>query len=505
MQLEVRTGARAWVVRTLVAAMAAAMVMALGTPVSAQLPEFPVEVPLVPVDGSPLDDFLPVDGDLIDVPFTNTISLTGQTPVEAAVALSQATFESADAVLLARSDLFADAMAASGLQGVLNAPLLLTDGTALDVRLVNELVRLQPQTIYLLGGTEALRPGVESALRALGYQTERIAGQTRVETAIAVAERFMPQATDALVVRAYPSPALADPTQAYADLLAVGGLAADEQLPVFLTQTDVLTTSLQAHLAGAAVRQSRIIGGTAAISDVIPQTLQGMGIGSQRIAGLTRAGTAIAVAAERGFDSSADTNRIILAEGAREHTWAPGFAAAAHSAQYDAPIVLALGPVLAPETLAFLATGVVDNLMGESPTLVCAPFVDPLACSQAALALGQLPAVLDPVLGLLTDVLALGDELLGQVTGATGMSVSLCGLPAEDVALDEEGRFAVPLSVTTLAPLVGEVCDLDFRVTDANGRVHEGSLPATLELPDLLDPDLELPELPDAELPDAEL
>jgi putative cell wall-binding protein len=485
MQLKARAVTRARVAQMLAAALV--MALALSTPAAAQTE---LVVDLLPVGGGPLDDLLPVDDDLIDIPFTNTISLTGQTPIEAAIALSQATFESADNVLLARADLFADAMAASGVQGVLDAPLLLTGVESLDARLVTELGRLDAKKVYIMGGTNALRAGVDGALNALGYETERVAGETRVETAITVAERFMPDATSGLVVRAYPSAAQLDPTQAYADLLAVGGLAADEQLPVFLTQTEKLTSSLETHLTASTVGATRVIGGTAAISDLVLQRLQSLDITSRRVAGLTRGGTAVQVANERGFADASDSNMIILAEGAREDTWAPGFAAAALAAEHDAPILLSLGPALAPETLVFLTAGAVDNLLGESPTLVCAPFVDPLACETAALALGQisLDDVLAPVLTLVDDVLTIGEELVGQVLGAVGMTVSGCGMSDQEVALDEDGRFSLPLLKTLVAG--AGVCDLEFRVVGEDGFIYEGSIPVTLEL---LDPDLTEP------------
>jgi hypothetical protein len=173
------------------------------------------------------------------------------------------------------------------------------------------------------------------------------------------------------------------------------------------------------------------------------------------------------------------------AEAQRLHTWAPGFAASAHAANHDAPIVLSLGPVLPPETLAFLLdTGLLD----EGPILVCAPFVDPLACAAAAVALGQTPVALEPLLEIAGDILELGTELIGEVLNATGMSASLCGLPAEEVPLDSAGGFAVPLP--TSLPL--GVCEVEFTVSGVNGLTYQGQVPVTLvdpleESDDLLD------------------
>src|SRR5208282_5725150 len=96
--------------------------------------------------------------------------------------------------VLARSDFFADALAGGPLAAQMDGPLLITPGasqsTALDPRVQAEIQRVLPKggTVYILGGDLALSPDIDTALQALGYVTQRIAGTDEYGTAVDIAE-----------------------------------------------------------------------------------------------------------------------------------------------------------------------------------------------------------------------------------------------------------------------------------------------------------------------------
>jgi putative cell wall-binding protein len=140
------------------------------------------------------------------LPTTTTTTTTTTTPVAAtfqrlaganrdatAVAVSQAAFPtagSASAVVLARNDVFADALAGGPLAAADHGPLLLTSPGSLDPATQGELGRVLPSggTVYVLGGTGAISSGVTSTLRDLGYKVTRVAGASRFATAVAIAQ-----------------------------------------------------------------------------------------------------------------------------------------------------------------------------------------------------------------------------------------------------------------------------------------------------------------------------
>ena len=98
----------------------------------------------------------------------------------------------AKAVVLTRSDQFADALGGSALASKVGGPLLLTQTSGLDPAVKAEIQRvLGPgdgkKTVYVLGGIQALSPSVANALNALNYKVQRVSGGDRFETAVAIA------------------------------------------------------------------------------------------------------------------------------------------------------------------------------------------------------------------------------------------------------------------------------------------------------------------------------
>jgi hypothetical protein len=119
------------------------------------------------------------------------VRLEAGTNVDAAVAYSQQAFPfGTDRALVARDDLFADSLTSGSLQGLdAGSPLLLTDPGGLSQATADELERLDVSRVTILGGTEAVSIQVETQLRDLGYEVDRVSGSTRIDTAIAIALR----------------------------------------------------------------------------------------------------------------------------------------------------------------------------------------------------------------------------------------------------------------------------------------------------------------------------
>ncbi|MDO8886205.1 cell wall-binding repeat-containing protein, partial [Candidatus Oleimmundimicrobium sp.] len=104
---------------------------------------------------------------------TYTTRLSGATRVETAVAVSvkkYAATAAADNVVLARKDMFPDALAGGVLADAKIAPILLTSSTSLDGAAKDEINRSlngAAGTVYILGGTGAISADVENAVKAL--------------------------------------------------------------------------------------------------------------------------------------------------------------------------------------------------------------------------------------------------------------------------------------------------------------------------------------------------
>ena len=132
----------------------------------------------------------PLHGDRIDT--ANTVAEW----TYAAWNTSPPAAHSADTVVIARSDIYADALAGSALAARFHGPLLLTQTASLDPRTLSELTRvLKPnanRTVYILGGTSAISQHTQDQITAAGYLVQRKGGVDRFQTAIDIDKTLVP-------------------------------------------------------------------------------------------------------------------------------------------------------------------------------------------------------------------------------------------------------------------------------------------------------------------------
>ncbi|WP_162867409.1 choice-of-anchor P family protein [Euzebya tangerina] len=235
--------------------------------------------------------------------------LSGADRITTAIEVATATFNDAPAVVLARSDDFADALAASTLAVEVGAPILLTPPTVLDSRVLLEIERLGAETVYLMGGTAALSEDVESTLRNAELETIRLAGASRFHTAVLIAEEVVElggPVDHAIVARA----------DAFADALGSANLATAVRAPILMTATDELTgvtrDALDTLLEDG--DQVYVAGGVAALQTDIDRTLEADGLDPMRVAGATRYSTALAFV-ELSQEMTQENGTLWLASG----------------------------------------------------------------------------------------------------------------------------------------------------------------------------------------------
>ncbi len=273
----------------------------------------------------------------------------GHGPLEGSIKLSRIAFpddDTATHAVVARSDVFADAMAGGPLAGP-NAPLMLTPSEALDRDVAAELVRVLPdgETIYVLGGEAAIDQDVVDDLE-LRWDVERLAGRERTETAALIAEEVLDRsgADRAMLARSAP-----DGINPWADALAGSGWGAREGVPVLLTPSHTLTAAPKATLDR--VEETLVLGGTEAVSSDVARQVPN----PRRISGGDRASTAVAIA-EQLWDRTAgeDGDTFVIGSGWNDRAWQRALASAPLAAQEDAPLLLTASDHVPPATAAYL-------------------------------------------------------------------------------------------------------------------------------------------------------
>ncbi len=184
---------------------------------------------------------------------------------------------------------YPDALAGGPAAGIAGGPVLLTDPGSLPQVTRNELARLRPGRIVVLGGTGAVSARVAQQLAAYG-PVERIQGADRYATAVAVSRAsFAPGVQAAFVATGASFP----------DALAAGPAAVVKRGPVLLTRPGELPAATREELVRLAPRTIYLLGGTTAVGEGVRQAIaQATGRPVVRLAGADRFATAVAISRE---------------------------------------------------------------------------------------------------------------------------------------------------------------------------------------------------------------
>lgn len=192
-----------------------------------------------------------------------TVRISGSTRYETATQISKAGFNKSDTVFIANAMNFADALAGGPLAYQKDAPILLANGSSLRSETINEIKRLGARNVVILGGEAAISKLIENELKKLSLNIERLAGETRFETAQVIANKLTSsnKTTEAVVVDGYN----------FADALSIAPFAARKGMPIYLTRP----TKLPSETELKKYSKTYIIGGETAISKNVENKLNG--------------------------------------------------------------------------------------------------------------------------------------------------------------------------------------------------------------------------------------
>lgn len=247
----------------------------------------------------------------------NQVRLSGESRYETAIAVSKQGWDSADTVVIARGDQYADALTAAPLADQEDAPVLLTRSGSLPSTVAEEIERLGATKAIVLGGSLAVSADVEGQLDDLGLEVERVGGKTRYDTAVAIANKLETDATDAVVVSGMDFP----------DALSAGSYAAINDKPILLTRPDSIPAVIEEELEG--YETTTVIGGSLAVSEDVADALPA----ATRVSGANRYLTSLAVA-EQLFEDAVEG---LAANG---QNFPDALTGNVLAAAYDAPMLL---------------------------------------------------------------------------------------------------------------------------------------------------------------------
>ena len=206
-----------------------------------------------------------------------------------------------DVAILATNKSFKDALAASALAGKHNAPILLTAPNTLSTHTANELKRLKPSKVFIVGGTLAVSEDVANTVKQMGITVSRISGKNAVETSRAIFMEYLTPLDPTISI--VPSAIVIATQKDFADALSIAPWSYFHEAPILLTSAsgELSQESLDRMVLYMGPKYSDrkviIVGGTSAVSAKTEQRIKDAGYANViRLAGSTAVKTSEAIA-----------------------------------------------------------------------------------------------------------------------------------------------------------------------------------------------------------------
>ena len=241
-----------------------------------------------------------------DVSFTR---LGGDNRFETAVKISRNGFgpSSTNAVVIATGMDFPDALAATGLAGLVKAPIILTQQNSLPSAAYDEIVRLKPSRAYIMGGTKSVSNSIASKLQGRGIKVTRVAGANRLETAVQI---YKAGGTS------WGKVAIIANGASFADALSVSPLSYSKHWPIFLTDAKgKLPASARSAIAKGGFTSALVVGSEKAVPASTASWLKSQGLSVKRLGGANRYATSAKIA-DYALSRGMSLDRMAFATGA---------------------------------------------------------------------------------------------------------------------------------------------------------------------------------------------
>ncbi|WP_186431529.1 cell wall-binding repeat-containing protein [Clostridium sp. BSD9I1] len=253
--------------------------------------------------------------------------LSGSNRYGTAKAISNYGWTTSDYVIIAQGDNFPDALCSVPLAKRYDAPILLTSKDALTKEAEEEIIRLSPKNIILIGGEGSISSKAEKYMQDKfnGAAIERIGGKDRFETSAKIAEKLGFNGEVALTS-----------SVSFADALSLAPIAAVKEMPILLTPKDNLSSHTSNYLKGKTIDKAYIIGGTGVVSDNLKSSISN----SKRIYGQNRFATNVAILKEFSNELNEENVFTALGVGPKGNEFADALSGAALAAKMNAPMIL---------------------------------------------------------------------------------------------------------------------------------------------------------------------
>jgi putative cell wall-binding protein len=199
------------------------------------------------------------------LPAVQIVRHSGPNRYATAVEVSKAAFPTgADTVYVVTGENFPDALSATPPAVISGGPLLLVQQDSLPAVVADELARLGPERIIIVGGVAAVSTAVEQALGAHAAVVERIDAPNRYATSAELSKRSFPNGADVAYIALGTS---------FPDALSGGGTGAVAQGPMLLVTKTSIPSEIVAELIRLGPSRIVVFGGPGVILQKVVNAL----------------------------------------------------------------------------------------------------------------------------------------------------------------------------------------------------------------------------------------
>ncbi len=257
----------------------------------------------------------------------NYTRISGLNRFETAIKISNNYYpQGADVVYLTGGYAYTDALVMSPLTNIEDGPVLLAEKDEVNKSTIEEIKRLNPSKIYVIGGRNTISENAVDALsKEVNAEVERIQGKDRYETSLVIAKRVNEhkEVSEAFMVNGYSE----------VDAISISGIAKDRNIPIILTDGKSLSDDHYELFNGLNIESSTVIGGPTTVSDKLIENLSEIGYSTERIGGDDRFETSLMI--NKKYISEADS--VMIANGLKP---VDALTAGAIAGSYRMPTIL---------------------------------------------------------------------------------------------------------------------------------------------------------------------
>lgn len=187
----------------------------------------------------------------------NVKRIEGADREKTAIAVAKEVGGTINHVFLAKGyDIYADALSVGPVSAIKNMPVFLTNTNSMTPATIQAMKDLGVKEVTIVGGEKTVTKKVEDQLK--GIKINRISGDDREKTALAVADKFFPSTETSILASGY----------IFADALVGGYIGAKMNAPILLTNTNLISAETEEFIADNSLK-IYVLGGEKVVSDKV--------------------------------------------------------------------------------------------------------------------------------------------------------------------------------------------------------------------------------------------